>query len=480
MVVALYFIHYKDHLENIDKMELDSLSYFVDALEDTYKNNNGWKKLKDNPQQWVEIVVTNLEKDRRARHNNNPPNQTKDEKWIDDQRLYEQKFNESVMQILGYASESPCKIKVLPIDPMQLGLRLFLIDHNKKNVAGNKDTHTKYLRKLILENKIIGYIGLAHPMRNIHHPLAIKYMETKIQLIYVIGCGILIISVILSYYISRKILKPIDKLIKGTENVKSLKFDVQIDVESRDELGTLAENFNHMIETLGRYEKMRKQLMTDISHELKTPLTNIRCTIEAIIDGIYNTNKTTMSSINSELVLLGKLIDDIHMLALADSNHLPVKKEWIYPIDAFVETLDLFQREIENHQLTIESNLDAMESVSIHGDELYFVRLFSNLISNTLKYTDSGGLLKIKTSCQNNKLVICLDDSKPGVPDAALNRIFDRLFRVDKSRSRNLASSGLGLSICKEIVKIHNGTIEAKHSQLGGLQIVITFPIQGA
>lgn len=481
MAVSLYFIHYKNHLENIDNMELDSLNSFVNALKNTYKDNNGWEKLKHNPQKWVEIVVTNLEKDRRTRHNIKAPlNQTKNEKWAEDQRLYKQKFDESVIQILGFDSEIPCKVKKLPIDPMQLGLRLFLMDHNKKIVAGNTGIHTGYLRKLILENKIIGYIGLAHPMQKIHHPLVIKYMATKIQLFYVIGVGILIISVMLSYYISRKILKPIDNLIKGTEDVKSLKLDSHIDVESRDELGILSENFNHMIETLNRYEKIRKKLMTDISHELKTPLANIRCTIEAMIDGIYNINKSTVSSVNSELVLLGKLIDDIHMLALADSNNLPVKKEWIYPIDTLAETLDLFQSEISKQQLTIQSNLDAMESATLYGDELYFVRLFSNLISNTLKYTDSGGVLKISTTCQNNALVICFDDSMPGVPDEALNRLFDRLFRVDKSRSRNLTSSGLGLSICKEIVNIHNGTIQANHSKLGGLQIVITLPIQGS
>jgi len=120
-----------------------------------------------------------------------------------------------------------------------------------------------------------------------------------------------------------------------------------------------------------------------------------------------------------------------------------------------------------------------MEYVLMHGDTSYLVRLFSNLVSNTLKYTDSGGLLKIKSSIHNNRLIICFDDSKPGVPDSALNRLFDRLFRVDKSRSHDLGSSGLGLSICKEIVEIHEGSIQANHSKSGGLQIVLDFPIKG-
>jgi len=480
MAVVVYIFHYKDFMKNIDKLELNSLNHFAQALIETYQKNNGWDVLKKDHQKWTELVVTYLDKDRIARHGDNKNNFTMNKTELNDRELSQIQQKKTLKQFIVINDPKKPQVKMLPMDPMQLGLRLFLVDNHKNYVAGNKvKNDLNYLRTLMIENNIIGYIGLSNPIGKIQHPLNTIYLQTQLKIIYAIGCGVLIISVILSYLISRRILKPIDELVKGTDAVKSLEFDITINVRSNDELGYLSKNFNHMIETLNHYERIRKQLMTDISHEIRTPLTVIRCTIEAMIDGIIHSDEKNLFSVKSELILLGKLVDDIHMLSLADAKSLPIKKEFIHPIDALIKVLDLFQSELERNQMTVQTNLDVMEYVLMHGDTSYLVRLFSNLVSNTLKYTDSGGLLKIKSSIHNNRLIICFDDSKPGVPDSALNRLFDRLFRVDKSRSHDLGSSGLGLSICKEIVEIHEGSIQANHSKSGGLQIVLDFPIKG-
>ena len=486
MTATVYYFLYKDFITNLDTTKLNSINNFVDALVNIYQKNNGWHLFINNPQQWVDFIVSNLEKDQGGPHVNNMMNSnpTMIENGRDDNKNNDEKHNENLIRLFGFNNNNNNnnnnKIKILPADPMQLGLRLFLLDQKKIHIAGRKANSNKNpLRTVFYDNKIIGYIGLTRPIQKIHHPLDIEFILSQMQAIYVFGLGVLIISIFLSYYFSRKILEPIDKLITGTDAVKSFQFDIKINVQSGDELGHLAKNFNNMIETLNHYEKMRKQWMTDISHELRTPLTIIRGTIESIIIGIYDYNEQQLLSIKKEVIILNKLVEDIHMLSLADSNNLLVNKESLKPIDLLIETLELFQNELDSHPLTIQLDLTAMESVVMSADKHYLVCLFSNLLSNTLKYTDSGGILRIETSSKNKRLYIYIDDSKPGVPDEALNRLFDRLYRVEKSRSRDLGSSGLGLSICKEIVEIHEGTIRSNHSSLGGLQIVIEFPIKG-
>jgi two-component system sensor histidine kinase BaeS len=170
-------------------------------------------------------------------------------------------------------------------------------------------------------------------------------------------------------------------------------------------------------------------------------------------------------------------VDDLHQLSMADSKCLLMQKEPVAPLAVLVEMVTLFRSRSERKKICVTLDVDEKAAVSMLGDADRLAQLFSNLLENSLNYTDSPGLLKIYEKHNANRLMICFEDSAPGVPEKALQRLFDRLYRVDTSRNRELGGSGLGLAICKQIVESHRGKITAAPATTGGLLIRIDFPL---
>jgi two-component system sensor histidine kinase BaeS len=256
-----------------------------------------------------------------------------------------------------------------------------------------------------------------------------------------------------------------------------LKFDTRIPVSSRDELGQLAADFNQMAQTLERYEGMRRQWISDISHELRTPLSIIRGEIEAMQDGIREFNKPALDSLHAEVLTLAKIIGDLHELSMADSGALHFDWQPIHPALVLQDTLNLYRERLGKRRITISEELDNNHNRRVSGDERRLRQLFSNIFENSLRYTDSPGSLLVGSTCFEKDLTISIEDSGPGVPPEALERIFDRLYRVDFARTRCGEGSGLGLSICKMIVEAHQGKIRAEVGATGGLKIIVSFPL---
>jgi len=188
-------------------------------------------------------------------------------------------------------------------------------------------------------------------------------------------------------------------------------------------------------------------------------------------------NNETLESLYAEVLRLIKLVNNLHQLSLADSQTLYVKKEPVAPLEILKESVRSFQTRFHQSNIEIQTEFTAEKDVIIAGDDGRLAQLYSNLLENTLRYTDSPGLLKIYSHLANDKLMLYFEDSAPGVPEDSLPHIFDRLYRVDKSRSRASGGSGLGLSICKQIAEIHGGSIRATDSSLNGLLIIIELPV---
>jgi len=174
---------------------------------------------------------------------------------------------------------------------------------------------------------------------------------------------------------------------------------------------------------------------------------------------------------------MSHLIDDLHRLSLADSRVLSMKREHVHPLSVLTMTIESFRRRFEEKGVTIAtSSIDGGEDIVIMGDSDHLQRLFSNLLENTLRYTDAPGSLTVNGHSSDTTLTLVFDDSPPAVPDKSYERLFDRLYRVDPARSRKSGGRGLGLSIAKAIVEKHGGTISASESPLGGLSIIIELP----
>jgi two-component system, OmpR family, sensor histidine kinase BaeS len=214
-----------------------------------------------------------------------------------------------------------------------------------------------------------------------------------------------------------------------------------------------------------------------VSHELRTPLAIIRGELEALEDGVRRFDAEAIKSLQMEVGTLSKLIDDLYQLSLADLGAMVYRKTDLDIGRLLANTTEVFQERFRKADMTLELRLPATP-VTIYADENRLHQLFSNLIENSLRYTNAGGCLRIECSAAGGALTIELMDSAPGVDEKNLPRLFERFYRVEASRNRASGGAGLGLAICRAIVEAHDGAIAAQPSPLGGLWLTIRLPLE--
>lgn len=267
-----------------------------------------------------------------------------------------------------------------------------------------------------------------------------------------------------------------------------------VPVVRKDEVGDVALGFNYLLSRLNEMtdqklaqERLRliereqmenslRQWMADTSHELRTPISVMRAQIEAIQDGIHQADSHTLDVLHREVMGLTQLVDDLYTLARSDVGRLDGQTIPVEPLEILDETVQAFYSRFAEAGLRLDQSGRAMSSAVVLGDPARLKQIFSNLLENSLRYTDKGGRLKIESAVVQGRLVIYFDDSGPGVPDGALGRLFERFYRVDTSRSRDHGGSGIGLAVCRSLIEAMGGAIKAAHSDLGGLRIILTLP----
>ena len=364
-----------------------------------------------------------------------------------------------------------------PDDPFGVRPRLSLFDGQKRPIMGNPVLSDHNLTECVVDGKIVGWLGL-RKRKHLSSSTEIRFRDRQYRLFCLAGSGILVLTVLVSFFLSRHLLTPVRKLAEGVKALGSRQFRTRISVRSSDELAELASDFNTMAQAIEKYEKMRQQWLSDISHELRTPLAILRGEIEAMQDGIREMNSESLNSLHSETVHLSRLVDHLHLLSVADSRNFSLKKNLLNPLNILRQTVNMFQTRLNQRKIQVRFDSGDDKDIMLEGDEDCLRQLFSNLLENTVRYTESPGCLKIRGSYSGTGLIMDFEDSGPGVPEESLERLFDRLYRVDKSRSRALGGTGLGLAICKEIVENHGGTIRAENAASGGLRIEIVFPLR--
>ncbi|MBW2478701.1 MAG: HAMP domain-containing protein [Deltaproteobacteria bacterium] len=454
--VALNFTDY------VNRTLLERYSEIADALAAEYQTHRSWQVFKAYPGRWQDILRTSL------------PHRDFDSGYRPAQPPDSEKKGFS-----GRAQDRPSPGASRRIQ--RLARRLALFDADKQIIAGGR-TRVEYagytLQAIVVDGQTVGWLGL-YKKEQLADPLVVGFLTQQSQMLYIIGIGILLLAALVAFLLSRHLLAPVEKLTAGTQALMSRRFDTRIEVESKDELGQLAADFNTMAQTLESYEQMRQQWISDIAHELRTPLSILRGEIEALQDGVREINRNTLNSLYTEAKHLSKIVNDLHELSLADTGVLSIKKVPVDPAAILSETLGHFAQSFAENHITIENNLGNHPPITILGDADRLRQLFSNLVENALRYADAPGVLTIEQARTADRLLLSFEDSGPGVPEDALAHLFDRLYRVDRSRTRTHGGSGLGLSICKSFVNALGGEIRAANGNLGGLRIEVDFPLTG-
>lgn len=228
-------------------------------------------------------------------------------------------------------------------------------------------------------------------------------------------------------------------------------------------------------ETLAAAERSRRDWVADTSHELRTPLAVLQAEIEALQDGVHEVNEKTLGVLHNEVRHLSKLVGDLNELAQADSGGLSYRFARVDLGAIVLSVTDAFRERLTSLGLELEIAIAGDCLLDADADRLR--QLWMNLLENSLRYTNAPGLIRLELKQEDTAISCSIADSAPGVPEGMHQRLFERFFRADPSRTRGRGGSGLGLALAQKIVEAHGGAIVARPSSLGGLEVLMRFPL---
>ena len=290
------------------------------------------------------------------------------------------------------------------------------------------------------------------------------------------GLVAIAIALLLTFILSRRILSPVKALTSAARQFGKGDFSQRVDFKDKGEVGELARSFNSMADDLEHTEQLRRNMVADIAHELRTPLSNLSGYLEAIRDGVIKPDANTIRSLNEEASILSRLINDLQELSLADAGELKLVYQQEDISNLINESIAAMQTKASAKDLMISADLpDRLPTVNIDSHRIK--QVLHNLLENAVAHTRKKGSITIKAQQQENMISISVADTGEGISAEDLPNIFERFYRVDKSRARATGGSGLGLTIAKRLVEAHGGGIEVKSEPGQGSTFTFTLPL---
>lgn len=284
-------------------------------------------------------------------------------------------------------------------------------------------------------------------------------------------------ALIVSLVFSRSILAPVNVMMNASQRIADGHYDERVQSRGNDELNQLARSFNQMAEQLEQVESMRRRLIGDVAHELRTPLTAIKGYAEGLMDGVIPAASESYQQIHAESERLNRLVDDLQELSRVESRAAQLD---VHPVDSasLIKTVTKrLQHQFDEKRVTLTSSLPR-EPLHLLADEDRVIQILTNLIGNALQYTPENGSVTVSIVSENDDARISVRDTGAGIPPEHLAKIFDRFYRVDKSRARSRGGSGIGLTIAKHLVEAHGGQIWAESAgENKGSVFVFTLPL---
>ena len=365
-----------------------------------------------------------------------------------------------------------------PLGRNGLPQRIFLLDAGHVPVIGEvpPDYPEDKLLAVRVNDAVVGWLGFAL-IRGIKLPAEEAFI-TQLRNNLLIGLGLgLAVAALLAWLLARHLSQPVNEVAGGIRALAAGDFNKRLDIRGSDEIAKLGEDVNRLSSALGEHETARKRWMSDMAHELRTPLAIISGELEAINDGIRPMNKEQLDSVRDEVSQLSALVDDLHSLTLTDSGALAYKMQSVDLNELVQLTIDSFKGQATRKDLDL-SYSSPQQGINLQGDEHRLRQLLRNLMDNAVRYTDSGGKISVMLNKDKQQAQLIISDSTPGASEDDCAKLFERLYRLEGSRNRNSGGSGLGLAISRNIVEAHGGQISAQPGPDGGLLITTTLPLE--
>jgi histidine kinase len=284
-------------------------------------------------------------------------------------------------------------------------------------------------------------------------------------------------AVVVSAITTGRIVGPLRAMMQASRRIASGDYHHRVRSASQDELGDLAVSFNRMAEALEQTEQRRLALIGNVAHELRTPLTGIRGIMEGMVDGVIEPDPATFAGIQREVGRLQRLVGDLEELSRAEAGQILLRCQPVALAELISSAATRLQPQFEDKSVALAIDLpDALPQVNVDAERITQVLL--NLLGNALQYTAPGGRVHVRVAAQQDALLVSVQDNGIGIASDDLAHIFERFYRVDKSRSRAGGGSGIGLTIARHLVEAHNGRIWAESPGLGqGSAFFFTLPL---
>ncbi|MDH4228879.1 MAG: ATP-binding protein [Nitrospirota bacterium] len=273
--------------------------------------------------------------------------------------------------------------------------------------------------------------------------------------------GGLTLAVVFSTLLTRRLLRPLWDMTGASRRIARGEYGERVTAVSSDEVGELGRAFNAMAENLGRIESLRKTMVADVAHELRTPLSNVRGYLEGLRDGVVAPEPHIFSMLHEEVLRLVRLVNDLGELSRADAARLNLSPRQVDTRELLESTLLLYRPHLEEKSL-LSSVTVAPDATTVHGDPGRLAQILRNLLDNACRHATPGGAITLSAARLGTLLRLSVDNQGEEIPAAELPLIFERFYRVDKSRARASGGSGVGLAIVRRLAEAHGGTAGAE------------------
>jgi two-component system sensor histidine kinase BaeS len=479
----------------VAEIELSRLDWMVSNLQGIYNRDGSWKSFRSNPAAWHSVQMPAGESrgpsGDRSEGRDGPGGPPQD-------RLGDRRPGGD-----GGPPRDIPQLDVLPnrfvpppppdwkddprARPDLIYNRLALLDvTGKELIAGDARALRSQVRTpIVSQGQTVAYLSLA-PLEGIRSEADRAFASRQLFFTAAAGLAGLLFALLISVWLAKRWLTPIDRLIKGAQEVAAGNLAHVVEVRGNDEFAAMTKIFNDMSQKLSSIEESRQRWLSDVAHELRTPVAAMRAEIEAVQDGIRIFDSSTAHRLHGQVMRLGKLVEDLRLVSQDTYAPSQSKTEEVAPLEVLIEVIEIMEARLHQAGLKLEGleELRGMASGTpclVQGDPGRLAQVFSNLLENSLRYTDRKGVIRVQAAIEARQpacLLIVFDDSAPQPAETEISRLFDRFYRGEESRARVTGGSGLGLAICRAIITAHEGTIVATASPLGGLRMTLTLPLK--
>jgi two-component system sensor histidine kinase BaeS len=476
LIISLVFLIQwsldKGMIEYVNSKEISALSPITLELAKEYQEEGSWKNMIGKHRKFRRLISEQLvDSDFSPLLLKNPPirQDFRGEEFRPKPR-HKAKSEHQLRPIVGERRPPP---------PNEAHYALLDIDNNV--VVGRSLNELEYSKiDITVNDTVVGYFAVSK-RNQITKGYEVDFIEQQHSYLWAIALIAMCLVALVTLPLSRHLVEPIKLITLGMHKLTQGDYQQTIAVSRHDELGKLSRDYNELAFTLAENETARKRWLANISHELRTPVAILRGELEAMIDGVRPLTKVNVSSAHDEVKHLQRLIDDLSLLTSTDIGAMTYRKQHENLVILLAGEADKYKSYLANAGIEFSLSIN-IKSIDVYVDKTRLYQLFENIINNSIKYSAATKMTMSLSMEKNDKgklVKLRFTDNGVGVSAEHLPYLFEHLYRVDCSRNRQAGGSGLGLSICQQIVWAHQGNISAEQADSGGLAIIIKLPLNG-